>query len=77
MALYRLYLLQDGENVGRITQNCADDLDALAAARALCQDQIVEVYTEARLVARVTPGDEALFRKSRRELAVFPLFKFG
>lgn len=60
MALYNLTLFRDGELVGRLARHCADDLDALDAARALCHDYAIEVYTGARLVDRVKHGDEPL-----------------
>jgi hypothetical protein len=60
MALYKLFLFRDGEVVGEVKRHCGDDLDALDAARALCRDHLVEVYSELRLVARVKQGDAAL-----------------
>ena len=58
MAHYTLFLLQDGDPVRKIKIECRDDLDALDAARDFARDRIVEVYTEARLVARLSVGDE-------------------
>ena len=58
MAFYKLFLLSDSDPVGKIQIECRDDLDALDAARSLARDRVVEVYTGARLVARVKPGDE-------------------
>ena len=58
MALYTLFLLQDGDPVKKINIECGDDLDALDAARPHARDRVVEVYTETRLVARVRVGDE-------------------
>lgn len=66
VALYKLFLLRDGDWSARSKRHCADDLDALEAARALCRDHVVEVYADARLVARVKQGDEPLTVKDAR-----------
>ena len=66
MALYDLFLFRDGEFVGAVQRQCAEDLDALNAARALCKDHLVEVYSEERFVARVKRGDEPLTVKDTR-----------
>ena len=60
MALYRLFLFRDGELVGEVKRHCADDLDALEAARALCDYHVVEVYCELRFIARVKQDDPPL-----------------
>lgn len=60
MALYELVLLRDGELVDKVSRVCADDLDALEAARAFCGDHAVELYCDGKLIARVKHGDEAL-----------------
>jgi hypothetical protein len=41
-----------------MTHELPDDLAALDAARALCQEHTIEVYEADRLVARVKQGDE-------------------
>lgn len=66
MALYKLFLFRDGELVGEIQRHCGDDLDALDAARALCRDHVIEVYSELRFVARVKQGDKPLTVKDAR-----------
>ena len=50
MALYKFFQFRDGALLGSVKRDCSDDLDALEAARALCRDQVVEVYYELRLV---------------------------
>jgi hypothetical protein len=59
MALYKIFLMRDGEPVEEIERDFAEDLDALEAARALARDHVVEVYSDIRLVTRVKQGDEA------------------
>lgn len=66
MALYKLFLFRDNELVGEIKRHCADDLDALDAARALCRDHMIEVYSELRFVARMKQHDEPLTVKDAR-----------
>jgi len=60
MASYQLFLFRDGELVGKVSRHCADDLDALEAARKLCGDHAVELYCDGKLIARVKHGDEPL-----------------
>ena len=66
MALYTLFLMQDGERVEQVTRDCADDLDALDAGVVLCRDHVVEVYAETRLVARINKGDKPFDTKGTR-----------
>ena len=63
MALYQIFQFRNGELVGEVKRQCADDLDALDAARALCMEFAVEVYTGLRLVARIKKGDAPLAAK--------------
>jgi len=58
VAVYKLFLLRDGDPVRKIQIECPDDLDALDAACALARDRTVEVHTGERFVARVKAGDE-------------------
>jgi len=60
MAMYRLFLIRDGEPMAQVLRDCADDLDAPELARTLCTKHVVEVYCYERLVARVKQGDEPL-----------------
>lgn len=60
MALYKFFLIREGELVGEVKRQLTDDLDALDAARMLGRDYVVEVYEEVRLVARVKKGDASL-----------------
>ena len=66
MALYKFFLIRDGEPIGRIMRHLVDDLDALDAARALCSDSRIEVFDDIRLVARVKERDEPLNVNDRR-----------
>ena len=65
MAVYRLYLYRHGELAAKMNRHCADDMDALEAARGLCRDYSIEVYLEERLIARVKEGDEPLNVRDR------------
>ena len=60
MALYKLFLIRDGELVGEIARHFADDLDALDAANELCRDHDVEIYRDIALVGRVKQGNAPL-----------------
>jgi hypothetical protein len=53
MALYKFFLIRDGQILDEIKRHLADDLEALDSARTLCREHVVEVYEEIRLVARV------------------------
>jgi hypothetical protein len=58
MTLYSLFLFRNGKPAGKVSRHCADDLDALDAARRLCADHTVEVYCDNMLIARVKQGDQ-------------------
>ena len=60
MALYKFFLFRDGQLVNQAERHCSDHLDALDAARALCRDYVIEVYSDFRFVARVKERDAAL-----------------
>jgi len=65
LALYRLLLFLNGDLVGEVSRDCADDLESLEAARKLSINYAVEVYWGNRLVARVKMGDEPLNSSDR------------
>jgi hypothetical protein len=60
MSRYKLFLMRDGAPVRQVERECADDLDALAAARDLCAEHAVELWQDDRLIARVKRNDEPL-----------------
>jgi hypothetical protein len=73
MAIYRFFLFQDSELVGRIMRECEDDVDALEVARALSLDHVVEVYCGERLAGRLKWRDDLL---SCELIAQPPLFRY-
>ena len=60
MRLYRLFLFRDGEFICRVSRHCGDDLEAVGAARQICEEYTIEVYYDKRLVARVKRHDKSL-----------------
>jgi len=60
MTAYKFFLFDVLRLVREHELSCADDLDALDAARTLSSDFAVEVYDAERFVARVNVGDEPL-----------------
>ncbi|MEI9932310.1 MAG: hypothetical protein WDM89_17660 [Rhizomicrobium sp.] len=69
MNQYKFYFLDDQGHIFRAQDHLLrDDLDALAAAKKLCNDHIVEVWQGAREVARVKQGDEPLNACDARSL---------
>jgi hypothetical protein len=60
MSLYRLFLFRQGEFICRVSRHCGDDLEAVGAARQICEEYTIEVYHDKRLVARVKRHDKSL-----------------
>jgi hypothetical protein len=60
MTAYKLFLFNDGELIGRLTRELADDLDAVDFAYDLCRNHAIDVFDGERLVARVKQGSEPL-----------------
>ena len=60
MASYKLLFLRDGEPIGQLSRHCADDADAIEAARQVSEEYTVEVCQDGRLVARVMRDGRAL-----------------
>lgn len=65
MALYSFFRLRESELVAPFNRNYREYLDALDAARGLCEDHTVEVCDENRFVARVKEDDGAPEVKDR------------
>jgi hypothetical protein len=59
MPKYTMFLLRDGQPVRRLELDCAEDLNALAAAGDHSRDHAVEVWQGGRLVGRVRQGPES------------------
>ena len=69
MTQYKFYYLDNQGHIFRAQDHILrDDLDALKAAKNLCSDHIVEVWSGARHVVRVKQGDEALNASDRQSL---------
>lgn len=61
MPYYQLYLLSDDDrDVARQDHSCADDHAAVQIGRSLCFDQNIDIWHEARRVARVQKSDFAI-----------------
>jgi hypothetical protein len=60
MSLYSLFRFRASKLVDRLDREFADDLDALDAAQALCNEHTIEVYDANRFVARVKQGHELI-----------------
>lgn len=74
MPNYQLYLLSDDDrDVGRQDHSCADDRAAILIGRSLCFDQNIDIWHEARRVARVQKGDFAIGfpLETKKQSAVF------
>lgn len=56
MTAYKLFLFSDGELIGRLTRELADDVDAVDFAYDLCRNHAIDVFDGERLVARVKQG---------------------
>ena len=61
MAHYQLYFLSDDDReVNREDHVCIDDRAAILMGRSLCFDYNIDIWHDARRVARVSRGDFSL-----------------
>lgn len=56
---YRLYVLEQGGHIADppLIMECADDGDAIRQARQYLDGKDLEVWQEARFIARLTPNE--------------------
>ena len=60
MIAYQFYLLdEDDRDVDRQDRRCVDDDAAIRVARSLCLENNIDVWCEARRVARIPSGNFA------------------
>lgn len=61
MARYQLYFLtEDDRDVNREDHSCTDDRAAILMGRSLCLEHNIDIWHDARRVARVSRGDFSL-----------------
>ena len=69
MPSYLFYVLDDDGHIPRGDYHiCADDLDALAKAKALSDGSEIEVWQGARHVVHIKRHDEGLYEQYRQSL---------
>ena len=60
MIAYQFYLLDDNDSdVARQDHSCTDDNAAIQVARSICLENNVDVWSEARRIARIGQSDFA------------------
>jgi len=61
MTQYQLYFLSDEDrDVAREDHFCSDDRAAIVMGRSLCRDYNIDIWQDARRVARVSVADFGL-----------------
>jgi hypothetical protein len=64
MVEYQFYLLnEDDRDVARQDYCCADDQAAMEVARSLCLENRIDVWSQARRVARIGQSEFAFGRR--------------
>jgi hypothetical protein len=67
MSEYQLYLLSDDDrDLAREVHTCIDDHAAILVGRSLCFDHNIDIWHEARRVARIEKGDFSIGFRPRK-----------
>jgi hypothetical protein len=69
MKRYRICsLTEDGRVEALFHLACRDDLEALSECENICDESSIEIWDDARLVARIKAGNAALSVNDRQSL---------